>query len=312
MSFSLKNTMGKLLNKDEIVTVVEKTIPTTIENIIAATENNNIPLKKTSKKKPIVKIDSDGNTIVESNGLVDKGTLGKFTEAIDDLHGIAQMSDVLLSDVKTEINRLMSSNYKNKHNALPGYFDSASKFLQVKRSAINDVASIIKTSNDMDYKLAKDLKENEVKSDDQYLMELYKSMLTVPMSNNPIQGNIESVQRAPMPTINNNGAGVNIYGNSNYQEISANAQSREAFINTMYAINPNYKDVVVYNASDNSKRFAVLNTATGQLDPNAPAKNQIFMADTMIDLKSNTARNNNLGETYPVIVIDDPIASGKL
>ena len=47
--------------------------------------------------------------------------------------------------------------------------------------------------------------------------------------------------------------------------------------------------------------------ATGQPVPNVPVLDNRFMEDTTIDLRTKTAKNNNLHEVYPVIVINNDI-----
>ena len=46
---------------------------------------------------------------------------------------------------------------------------------------------------------------------------------------------------------------------------------------------------------------------TGQSIPNAEKHDVMFLEDVTIDLKNKVARNVNIGETYPLVVIGEPI-----
>ena len=55
--------------------------------------------------------------------------------------------------------------------------------------------------------------------------------------------------------------------------------------------------------------FQMMNLATGQVIPNVPVYDEMFMADTTLDLKTKTAKNINLNETFPIVVINDDVTS---
>jgi hypothetical protein len=52
-----------------------------------------------------------------------------------------------------------------------------------------------------------------------------------------------------------------------------------------------------------------MDMSTGQVVPGLPVRDQMFMEDTTLDLKNNIAKNINLNETYPLVVINQQIAN---
>ena len=71
--------------------------------------------------------------------------------------------------------------------------------------------------------------------------------------------------------------------------------------------NPNIQQVVVYNQETGARYFDVIDMSTGQSVPNAEKHDAMFMEDVTIDQKNRVARNINLGETYPLVIVGEPI-----
>ena len=71
----------------------------------------------------------------------------------------------------------------------------------------------------------------------------------------------------------------------------------------MYENNPDVKQVVVYNEDTGERFFDVRNMKTGESIPNVTKHDSMFLDDTVIDKKRKIARNVNLGESYPLVII---------
>ena len=71
--------------------------------------------------------------------------------------------------------------------------------------------------------------------------------------------------------------------------------------------NPNIQQVVVYNQETGARYFDVIDMTTGQSVPNAEKHDTMFLEDTTIDLKNKVARNVNIGETYPLVIVGQPL-----
>ena len=69
--------------------------------------------------------------------------------------------------------------------------------------------------------------------------------------------------------------------------------------------NPNIKDVVVYDQATGNKYFDVIDMTTKQSVPNVPVRDQMFLEDCTIDTKNRIARNVNLNEIYPLIILNE-------
>jgi hypothetical protein len=198
-----------------------------------------------------------------------------------------------------------------------GLSTALGKLLETKVSAISQINSSISKANDLDYKREKDRKSIEANQgmDDKRLMDLYQSFVANPMG---IENNVMSLGPTAMQTSIGNSPIIR----SDVPDYTppANGPADIGYLNYLsnmtpeqnlmfYENNPNVQTCVIYDASTGNKFFQVMDVSTGQAVPNVQALDNRFMEDTFIDLKSKTASNNNLHQTYPVIVINEGVAS---
>ena len=149
-------------------------------------------------------------------------------------------------------------------------------------------------------------------NDDKYIADLYKSFIANPQVNiqSPQVPQIDSsifgsgIVRADLKDGNIAQGGQIDLGYLNYESNLTPEQNL-----MRYEGDPNVKQVVVYDASTGNKMFQMMNLATGQVIPNVPVYDEMFMADTTLDLKTKTAKNINLNETFPIVVINDDVTS---
>jgi hypothetical protein len=76
-----------------------------------------------------------------------------------------------------------------------------------------------------------------------------------------------------------------------------------------YEGDPNIKQVVVFDAATGNRFFQVIDTKTGNVVPNVPVYDQMFLEDTTLDLHTKIAKNINLNETFPIVVINEGVTS---
>ena len=76
-----------------------------------------------------------------------------------------------------------------------------------------------------------------------------------------------------------------------------------------YENNPNIKQVVVFDAATGNKFFQMMDMSNGTVVPNVPVYDQMFMEDTTLDLNTKIAKNINLNETFPIVVINEGVTS---
>jgi hypothetical protein len=78
-------------------------------------------------------------------------------------------------------------------------------------------------------------------------------------------------------------------------------------LNILYEQNPDIKECVIFDASTGAKWFQIMNVKTGQPVPGAQAHSALFMEDTVLDIKNKIAKNSNINETYPIIILNENI-----
>ena len=74
-----------------------------------------------------------------------------------------------------------------------------------------------------------------------------------------------------------------------------------------YESNPNVKQVVVFDAATGNRFFQMMDVSNGNVIPNVPVYDAMFLEDTTLDLKTKIAKNINLNETFPIIVINEGV-----
>ena len=277
--------------------------------------------RKPRKKKEETSIQSTATTdIIRAEGTVeDVSTLNSYFETAAMLNNTMSQIDMVATEIKAELDSVRSNRtLKSKYNVMTGLAGNLSELLEAKISAIKELNNCISKANDMDYKREKDRKSAESGlGDDKVIMDLYQAFVNNPNINtgSMVQGNMgvlgptsigstvsgTGIVRAPAD--NQSGQqGVD----QAYLGYLANLTPEQNMM--LYEQDPNIKQCVVFDAATGNKWFQVMNVATGQPIPNAPThSNDIFMEDTTIDLRNKIAKNINLGETYPLIVINDLI-----
>lgn len=256
-----------------------------------------------------VPIDSNDNkserelSFLESNEPYEK----KYQETNNVLRSAIAQVDASLTEVQGDIQDIRSSRViKNKYQYLSLLQGSVGSLIANKISAARELNNTISKCNDMELKRYKEIRVanaamNEQDSD-QKVMEMYKAFVSTPVSSNPFpEINQMSVGAVPMPTPpvsigNVDDAYANYVNNLTPQQ------------NSMYIENnPNIKQVVVYNQETGARYFDVIDMTTGQSIPNTEKHDAMFLEDVDIDLKNNIARNVNIGETYPLVKVGQPL-----
>ena len=185
--------------------------------------------------------------------------------------------------------------------------------INAKITAIKEINNSISKSNEMDYKREKDAKAIQgSQNDDKYIMDMYNAFIQ-----NPIGA------KSPLgPTA----IDAALIGNPSIVRAEINPQSQQGFSpdtgylsyvtnmtpeQRMMALedNPDIKQVVVYDAATNNKTFQVMNMATGQVVTGVPVRDQMFMEGVTIDLKNKVAKNIDLNEIYPLVIINENIVN---
>lgn len=274
------------------------------------------PKKRRSRKKENTEIEtvSRSEIIGADNTTVETPTIYSYYETADMLKNTMAQLDQVASELKIEFDSVRASRtLKGKYNTMVGLAGNLSEVLEAKISAIKEMNNCISKSNDLDYKREKDRKEAASSvNDDKMIMDLYNAFIQNPMGPSP-QPNMGPLGPTPLASslagtgIIRESADQNTYDQNGvdaaYMNYLANITPQQNAM--LYEHNPDIKQVVVYDAATNNRWFQVMNVKTGQVIPNAQVHDQMFLEDTTINLKDKIAKNINLNETYPVVVIND-------
>lgn len=236
-----------------------------------------------------------------------------YLETTDMLRETLDQIDALNGELVQEFTNVKNNKYiKNKYNTMIGLSENIGSLLSNKISAIREINSSISKSNELDYKKMKDINAlNSEVNDDQYVAEMYKSFISNPQiaqlqpQFTPIEqqsygsGIIRADIKSGTP-----GEGPVEAGYLNYLSNISPEQNAMRYEN-----DPNVQQVVVWDKRTNAKFFQVMNVATGEVIPNVPTYDQMFMEDTTIDVANKVAKNLNLRETFPLVIINDNVTS---
>lgn len=289
-----------------------------VNNDVSDSQVAEVAKKKRVKKSetsagPIIRADSSSPEKV-SGTVEDTPTAYTYMETTGMLRQTLGEIDSLNAELMQEFEFVRHSRtMKNKYITLVGLSENVSALIGTKIQTIKEINNSISKSNDLDYKKAKDLKAaNAAIDDDKYISDFYKSMMANPLNQAP----------APqMPQVDPSifGAGI-VRADIRSGDVTGNGPVDAGYLNYLsnlspeqnlmrYENDPNVKQVVVFDEATGNKFFQVMNLSTGQVIPNVPVYDDMFMKDTTIDLKTKTAKNINLNEVYPVVVINEGVKS---
>ena len=247
--------------------------------------------------------DDKGNrplSIMETNEPFDN----KYQETNNILRSAIVQLDSGMAEIQSDIELIRSSKtLKNKYQYLSLLQGSMGTMIGNKIAAARELNNTITKCNDFEMKRFKEVKASADanQDDDQRVMEMYKAFVSTPVSANPLP-NINNIstnvqQQVGALPIGNVEAQYNNY-----------VQSMTPAQNMMYlGENPNVQQVVVYNQETGARYFEVMDMSTGQPVPNAEKHDAMFLEDVTIDIKNKVARNINIGETYPLVIVGQPI-----
>jgi hypothetical protein len=283
--------------------------------------DNTIPEPPASKKRRSKESRESTDIVRPSSAEKVSGTVEEsptsytYMETTNMLRDTLNQIDSLNSELVQEFTAVKNNKYlKNKYNTMVGLSENIGSLLNARISAIREINSSITKSNDLDYKKLKDMRAAQADvTDDKYIADLYQSFLQNPQM---------QAAQPQMPQIDPSvfGSGI-VRANITQGDVTGNNQIDAGYLNYLsnlspeqnlmrYENDPNVKQVVVYDAKTGNKFFQVMNTATGEVIPNVPVYDTaVFMPDTTIDIKNRIAKNLNLRETFPLVIINEDSAT---
>lgn len=249
------------------------------------------------------------------------GTLNSYAENMNELKKTVMQLDSLANDLKSDLDQVRASRtLKGKYQYTTMIGGNLASLLSTKAQVIREMNNTIKNSIELDYKIEKDRRAAAEGNDDKRLMDMYNAFISTPVSGNkqallgmpneqqltlPMSNNVTMVSR-PSNIIRGDTV---ITDDPGYDHYMNNLTPEQNLM--MYENNPDVKQVVVYNEDTGERFFDVRNIKTGESIPNVSKHDNMFLEDTIIDLKRKVARNVNLGESYPLIVVGGNSKSTK-
>lgn len=263
--------------------------------------------KNENASTELVHKDDDSSVQIE-----DISTMYSYEETTSMTRETIAQLNLLASEIKSELDIVISSKtIRNRANYIVGLSGNLAQILNTKLTAIREINNNITKANELDYKKQKDMKLlDNSQNDDKYLMDLYNAFISNPAgaTNNVLgpSGINATVAGTPIVRASTTNNSDNMI-DSGYLNYLSNMSPEQKMMRLEQ--DPNVQQVVVYDASNGNKFFQVMNIATGEVVTGVPVRDMMFMEDTTIDLKNRIARNTNLNESYPLIVINDDISS---
>ncbi len=269
--------------------------------------------RKRTTKKDSGEIIRAENSETVSGQVEDTPTIYSYTNTTNMLHETIGQIDTVNAELMKEFDTVRHARtLKNKYNTLNGLSENIGSLLSNRIAAIKEINSTISKSNDMDYKRNKDKAAAQASvDDDQYIANLYKSFLQNPQANPTLP---------QMPQIDPSIFGSGIVRADIGGSVSPGQNVDTSYLNYLsnlnpeqnlmrYEDNPNVKQVVVFDAATGNKFFQMMDMSTGQVIPNVPVYDEMFMEDTTLDLQKGIAKNINLNETFPIVQINNDVTS---
>ena len=258
----------------------------------------------TPKKKRATASDLPSSTVDGSNpaskvGVADVDYSRIYEETNGLIRGAIMQTDQLSAEIKEDIDSIRASKtLKNKYTYITNLTTSASNLINTKISAIKELNSSISNAQKLELDRVKALKVNDNEgNDDMKMMELYNSFINTPIGTYAPTG--PSIQDI---TVGGNQAGissVDIPGAAGAVNPNLTPEQNRMRMES----NPNIQVVVRYDQGSGQRCFDVIDKMTGMPVPNYPRPDNFLLEDTIIDVHNGIARNRNINQVWPLMVV---------
>lgn len=297
---------------------------TSEENAVSVIGDTVEKKKRGRPRKTETKVAPDGSTIITSDitqveplsmPQSNEPYINTYNETTALLRGAIIELEDLGRDVRSELDAVKSSKtMRNKYTHVNNLADTAANIINSKINAVKEINATITKAHDLDMKRYKDNRAAiaaESQNNDQRIFDMYNAFVNTPIgAYNPVQ--FPSMQEMTMA-----GAGLDsgiITSDINNPLVASDPgyaaykqrETPEQRMMVMQKNNPNVKTVVVYNQANQTKRFEVRDTTTGQVIPGAPVPADFLLADTTINIQNGVARNANIDTVYPLVLEGAP------
>lgn len=234
-----------------------------------------------------------------------------YAETTGILRGAIFELDELEKDVKEEYNNVKGSKtMRNKYGIIKDLADTRANIIGNKIRAVQEINSTITKAHDLDMKRYKDNKQAQLAAEansDQRIFDMYNAFINTPVgAYNPNAPQFPTMQEMTLPSTGIIGADIGPNGMDPGYAAYKQRETPEQQMMILQKNNPNIKTVVVYNQANQTKRFEVRDTSTGEVIPGAPIPSDVILADTNININNMVARNANIDSVYPLVLEGAP------
>lgn len=248
--------------------------------------------KKSRKKVDVVVSDKEEELpMVYSNTPYEK----TYNDSMQMLNSVVVQSDIVASELKQEFDSIRASKtLSKKYEYIPAMGTSIGSLLKTKLDAIKEMNKVITDSHNLDLKRVKDMKMAAIAggNDDKTIMDAYTQMISMPINALPVQYSTPYELTGPGMSYMMEGSSMSPAPELTPEQLAMRLEH-----------DPNIKTVVVYDQATGGRYFDVMNIRTHESIPGMPRPNPMFMEDITLDLHNKIARNANLNETYPLIIV---------
>ena len=282
-------------------------------NLSISPEEPKKTTKRSSSKKSSAASNAVKNAVTDTVSAVEMDDMlttnkpyqTKYDETTMLLKASIGQLDGLLAESINDANQIRASKtLKRKYDLLSLLNNNASSIIGNKITAIREINNTISKCNDLELKRKKELDLAAAgENSDKKIMDMYSAFVSMP-TGEPGVANMQSITNSL--NMGNVITGSIIGGDDmGYQQYVQNMSPAQLL--NMYESNPDVKQVVVYNQQNGSRYFEVMNMATGEVIPGVDKHDAMFLEGVTLDLENKIARNIDLGETYPIVVVGEPV-----
>ena len=268
----------------------------------AEVQNNTTKKKRTRKKESTEMVKAEPEVIPATQ------TIHTYDDTNRILRETITEIDIVSVDIKNELDKVRSSKtMKSKYNYISQLSGNLGMMLSTKVAAVRELNNSIKNSNELDYKKQKDMDAISNQNNDLAIQNLYNAFISNPANQGMAGMNVLGPSTKDMTLVGSTGivrSDNNINSLDNAYENFRNNMTPEVNRIIMDS-NPNVKDVVVYDQATGHKYFDVFDMSTNTPVPNMPVRDPMFLEDCTIDTRNRIARNVNLNEVYPLIILNE-------
>ena len=232
--------------------------------------------------------------------------INTYQETQEQLKATVNGIDILTSQIAQDLEAVRNSRaLKNKYSYICDLTSAAGSLVGNRIAAIREINNTITNAHRLDIsRLEKTKAMMQETDDDKAIMDMYRAYVNTPVGTIPnmpsmvvptssLNSPVGTVPINTPTTISQEDAGYDAFINGNSPEMTA----------IMFEKNPNLQTVVVYNQTDQSKWFDIIDVTTGQSLPNIPRPPEKLLENMHIDIMNGTAKNIQTDQIYPLVLV---------